>query len=179
MFNRGDLRMLTVIVGTAILTAIATVAVVKIRDPRTSSLEERVSRLEMQSLPPALPWLAPPPPAPPPPPPPVPCDEVSCVLENYKQVCCAQFRKVPDALDHVAISDGIAGVRAQVSSCNDMNATGIAKVEVKVSPEGTVTSVVVMKAPNSAIAACVANTMQLATFTPTMHGGSFTYPFKF
>jgi TonB family protein len=183
MLNRGDLRMLTVIVCTASLAAIATVAVVKIAssDARTSSLEARVAKLE---APPPLPAPPPPPPAPPAVlhdvvPDPAPCDEVSCVLDNYEPVCCAKFRKLSDGLDREAISTGVGEIRPLVTSCDDLNAKGRVKVSVKVLPDGTVSSVTVLEAPNTALATCVSNAMQRARFTPTVHGGSFRYPFIF
>ena len=178
MLNRGDLRMLTVIVCTASFTAIATVAVVTIAssDARTSSLEARVARLE-----------APRPPAAPPAPPvlpdvvvdPVQCDEVSCVLENYEPVCCAHFRKPADALDREAIITGVEQIRPFVRLCDHMNVKGRAKVSVKVLPDGTVSSVTAMEAPSRELATCVSNAMERARFIPTVHGGSFTYPFNF
>jgi len=175
MLNRGDLRMLTVIICTASFAAIATVAVVTIAstDARTSSLEARVARLE-----------APLPAAPPAPvvlhdvvPDPAPCDEVSCVLDNYEPVCCAHFRK--DALDLEAINTGIRIIRPYIALCDEMNVKGRVKVSVKVLPDGTVSNVAAKEAPSRALAACVTSAIDRARFVPTVHGGSFSYPFMF
>jgi outer membrane biosynthesis protein TonB len=182
MLNRGDLRMLTVIVSTASLSAIATVTVVKLTasDTRTSALEARVAKLEAPPpLPPPPPPLAPLPPLHDVVPDPEPCDEVSCVLDNYEPVCCAHFRKVAESLDRAAITEGVARIRGRVMSCNDMDAKGLVKVSVKVSPDGTVSGALVREAPNQALGVCVVHAMRSASFAPTLNGGSFSYPFVF
>jgi hypothetical protein len=46
-----------------------------------------------------------------------------------------------------------------------------------VSPAGDVDSVTVDAAPDTVVAACVAEAVQKATFAATRNGGSFRYPF--
>jgi hypothetical protein len=120
------------------------------------------------------------------------CDEVSCVLSNYAGACCAKFRraappptspvsKLPDTLDRHMISAGIDTVRARVAACGQ-HATGLVKVRIRVAPSGHVADVVIVEPrdPSAvALTRCVASVLQQATFDPTHHGGSFSYPFVF
>ena len=179
MWNRGDL-LLGVIVSTASFAAIATVTVtIASSDPCTSSLEARVAKLEAQR-----PLPAPPPTAALPIPhdlvlDPVPCDEVSCVLDNYEHICCAQFRKPTDGLDRAAIRSGVGEILPFVRLCDHMNVKGRVKVSVKVEPDGTISSVTPMEAPSRELATCVSSAVWQARFAPTLRGGSFSYPFLF
>ena len=117
------------------------------------------------------------------------CDEVSCVLMNYSNGCCEKYKKppvvappkgTPESLTRTMISNGISGVKANVSGCvTSSTAKGIVKVRVQVAGTGRVTNVVVEKAPDVVLARCVASAVQRATFERTVSGGSFSYPFVF
>jgi predicted Zn finger-like uncharacterized protein len=126
------------------------------------------------------------------------CDEVSCVLNNYEGACCQKFRKggarpsggtapkpsgggdLPDKLDRAMISDGVSKVKARVMACGDKSpAKGQVKVSVKVSPDGSISSVSVTATPDPGLGSCVQSAMQRATFRKTQSGGSFSYPFVF
>jgi len=120
------------------------------------------------------------------------CDEVSCVLSNYQGPCCAKFRAppitsknpsangVPDYLDRQSISNGIAKVKASVTSCGDRSTVkGKVKVRVHVGANGLVTRVSIEATPDPALGACVAAAIKRAVFERTQSGGSFSYPFVF
>ncbi len=129
------------------------------------------------------------------------CDEVSCVLNNYEGTCCAKFRKakgggggggggggtattkgsdLPEGLDRAMISNGIAAVKARVTSCGDKSpAKGKVKVKVVVGPDGKVSGVTVETTPDQALGTCVGAAVQKASFSKTQKGGSFSYPFVF
>jgi hypothetical protein len=128
------------------------------------------------------------------------CDEVSCVLNNNEGACCAKFKKpervvpsraptsqpaasnedLPDMLDRSMISEGVAKVKARVTSCGDRSpAKGQVKVAVKVAPDGHVTAVTVKNTPDPGLGSCVASMMQQAIFAKTQNGGSFAYPYTF
>jgi TonB family protein len=85
-----------------------------------------------------------------------------------------------DGLDRQMIMNGIGVVKPKVRACgNDTTAKGTVKVSVKVSPEGTVSAVVVKATPDEKLGSCVARAIRTAMFTPTKTGGSFSYPFVF
>jgi outer membrane biosynthesis protein TonB len=123
------------------------------------------------------------------------CDEVSCVLNNYEGSCCSKYKKskgggtskpasgggdLPDSLDRAMISDGVAKVKARVMACGDKSsAKGQVKVSVKVSPDGSVSSVQVKTTPDTSLGNCVQSAMSKASFKKTQNGGSFGYPFVF
>lgn len=120
------------------------------------------------------------------------CDEVSCVLTNNDGACCAKFLRepraaiirkdpaLPDSLDRTSISKAIASVKAGIAACGARwPATGKVKVRVRVSPAGRPVNVDIESTPDPKLAACVASTIQKATFEPTVNGGSFSYPFVF
>jgi TonB family protein len=128
------------------------------------------------------------PPAPPPPvaiaqPESQPCDEVSCVLDNYEGACCAAFAHaaaLPDAIDRSMITEAIAGVKWRVRACADTSAaTGKVKVHVKVDSTGRIAGVSVVEAPDPELGTCVADAVRKATFAKTQSGGTFSYPFVF
>jgi outer membrane biosynthesis protein TonB len=187
--TRGDLRTVILIVCTAIISSVGTAIVAHLliapHHDRTRELEARVTTLETRPVPPPPP--APAPPAPPPvviqPPDPTPCDEVSCVLENYEPTCCAQFRKSlqEDSLDRSMISAGVSDIiKARIAACGDRSsAKGKVKVSVKVAPDGSVRNVTVRETPDESLGRCVAAEMQHAHFAKTKYGGSFGYPFIF
>jgi ABC-type multidrug transport system fused ATPase/permease subunit len=116
------------------------------------------------------------------------CDEVSCVLGNFSGACCVKFRRppapklrtdLPEGLDRVAISEGIAAVKGRVAACGSQGAKGKVKVKVRVAASGAVTNVEVEAAPDAVLARCVASAIQKAVFPQTQLGGSFSYPFVF
>jgi hypothetical protein len=116
------------------------------------------------------------------------CDEVYCVLQNYKGACCAKYRKpttrgpftVLPELDRRMISAGIASVKAAVAACGTASTPkGMVKVNVRVADVGVVAEVKVTQTPDAALGRCVANAVQRAVFERTANGGSFTYPFVF
>ena len=101
------------------------------------------------------------------------------MLNNYEHVCCAQFRKPTDGLDRAAIRTGVAEILPFVRLCDHLNVKGRVKVSVVVQPDGLVSSVTPMEAPTRELATCVATAIESARFTPTLRGGSFSYPFLF
>jgi len=113
-----------------------------------------------------------------------PCDEVSCVLNNYEGACCQQIKHAPvsaaTGLTRTQISWAISYVKDRVTACGDKHpAKGIVKVHVRVRPDGAVTNVDVSQTPDAALGACVAEVIQSAKFPKTDDGGSFSYPFVF
>ncbi len=122
------------------------------------------------------------------------CDEVSCVLGNYRGACCTKYRPpgvpmppddpppstLPEVLDRAAITNGMAGVKARVKACASRStAKGIVKISVRVDGFGVVTSVTVKQSPDPALGTCVVDQVSRAVFPPTQMGGSFGYPFVF
>ena len=118
------------------------------------------------------------------------CDEVSCVLDDYRGACCAKLRRegvapppksaLPEALDRAMIATGIQAVRAQVDSCRtSSSAKGKVKVTIRVDFSGSVTEVVVLTTPDAGLGSCVASAVAKAKFDKTRTGGSFSYPFVF
>ncbi|HEU0030874.1 MAG TPA: hypothetical protein VFQ53_09580 [Kofleriaceae bacterium] len=117
------------------------------------------------------------------------CDEVSCVLSNYEGACCTKYRHGPvlltpprksslsDSLDRAAIADGMAQIRSLARACGP--AKGQVMVHVRVTAAGSVGSVTVESAPDDAVGACVAAAVRHASFSRTVRGGSFRYPFVF
>ena len=78
------------------------------------------------------------------------------------------------------ISNGIAAVKARVTSCGDKSpAKGKVKVKVVVEGSGKVSSVGVETTPDPSLGACVSAAVQKASFGKTQKGGSFSYPFVF
>lgn len=121
------------------------------------------------------------------------CDEVSCILDKYRQACCARFKPaepdpvvekpssgLPEKLDKVMVQEGMGSIKPAVIACGEQNpARGTVKVSVKVSPAGKIQSVGVAATPDPALGACVAAAVKLAKFPETDEGGSFGYPFVF
>jgi len=191
--NRGDLRLVVAILGTAVLSSIITVVVyarstaapttpaATSADPRIEALETQLRALEAQlaerqAEASARPAVAPAPD-------PDPCDEVACVLNNYEAACCAAFKKphvAADALDRQMISAGVATVKTHIQACGERStAKGMVKVGVKVAPDGSVAAVSIKESPDDKLGRCVAKAMASATFAATQYGGSFSYPFVF
>jgi len=119
------------------------------------------------------------------------CDEVSCVLEKYARPCCARYKPADsgfkpafpgqlEALDKVAVKEGIEGVKPRVISCGEkIAAKGTVKVAMTVAPDGTVKDASVADSPTPELGQCVAKALRAATFAKTAKGGTFTYPFVF
>lgn len=119
------------------------------------------------------------------------CDEVSCVVSDYAEACCAKYRKqppahaapadgLPETLTRDLIMQGINPVAPAVRACGDRSsARGKVKVHVQVAPDGHVSDVVLKETPDTDLGACVSARMKTAKFNATHRGGSFTYPFVF
>jgi hypothetical protein len=193
--NRGDARLFFAIVATAIVAAATTGVVMRLIGSATTEaavvrLEHRVEALEkpVPALPPptVIPMLDIPlsgaetMPVPEPVADPDPCDEVSCVLNNYEPTCCAHFKKPSEGIDRAMIVAAMATVKPLVQRCGDhSSAKGRVKVSVKVAPDGTIGKVTVVTTPDVALGTCVAAAFQGMKFPPTISGGSFGYPFQF
>lgn len=121
------------------------------------------------------------------------CDEVSCVLTNYKGACCAKYKSaIPEvtanttlaatgtSLSRQDISKVIGLARSSIVSCGDRStATGTVKVNVKVRPDGKVASISTNQAYDAKVSGCVLDVVKTLTFPVTDDGGSFSYPFVF
>lgn len=117
------------------------------------------------------------------------CGEIDCVLSNYADACCAQYRagtpspEVADggtSLDRAKISDAIAKVKPKIAACGEkFPAKGVVKLAVRVAPGGKVERVVVKQTPTAELGDCVQAVVARATFPATDSGGSFSYPFMF
>lgn len=125
------------------------------------------------------------------------CDEVSCILDKYRQACCAKFKPaeppqdpkpenekppsgLPEKLDKLMVQEGMAGVKPTVIACGErIAAKGTVKVAVKVSGSGKVVSATAIESPDPELGSCVASAVKLAKFPETDEGGSFNYPFAF
>ncbi len=116
------------------------------------------------------------------------CDEVYCVLQNYKGACCAKYRKpaqsatftVLPELDRRMITAGMASVKAAVHSCAAVRSSkGTVKVSVEVADVGVVRNVRVVSTPDVELGQCIAGAVLQAVFAHTANGGTFTYPFVF
>jgi hypothetical protein len=121
------------------------------------------------------------------------CDEVSCILDKYKQSCCARFKPpepepviekpasgLPEKLDKLMVQEGIAAVKPAVIACGENNGIhGTVKLQVRVSPSGKPLDVAVALTPDAALGTCVAAAVKLARFAETDEGGTFGYPFVF
>jgi predicted Zn finger-like uncharacterized protein len=120
------------------------------------------------------------------------CSEVTCVVNGYADKCCEIYREhasggtsgtspatsLPDSLDRSAIATGIA--RIDTSGCRDKSPVhGNVTAGVKVSSDGTVTTVTVRSSPDEALSACVTDAVRKGTFARTQRGGSFAYVWRF
>jgi TonB family protein len=85
----------------------------------------------------------------------------------------------PERLEPAAISLAIDSVRSHVMQCRAPGVVGQVVVRIKVASDGHVGSVVLERAPDSALGKCVVVAVRAASFTPTRDGGSFRYPFVF
>ncbi len=202
--NRGDARLLVVVLATAIVSSAATALITarltspSATDERLQRLDERITVLELVRKvsevqvprdsglqPPAQPPLVLTPVAQPDP---ADCDEVSCVLDDYAPACCTRYGHpvihhdgLPDSLDRAMISEGIANVKARVVACGDKhpNVKGTVSLSVRVEPGGMIAHETINYAADPALGACVQDAVSYARFAKTRDGGSFRYPFVF
>ena len=112
------------------------------------------------------------------------CDEVSCVIDGYAGACCARFRKVPSGkpaeITRDDITKAIAKLKPTLMACGDKStAHGVVRMSVKVSPAGTVASVMIKDTPDPNLGKCVALAAKKLGFPATDAGGSFSVPFTF
>jgi TonB family protein len=119
------------------------------------------------------------------------CDEVACVLSKYDRPCCERYKpaqsdiskrsgSIPEDLDRAAVRSGMEKVKPAVVACGEKTgAKGTVKIAVTVAPEGNVTSSEVAESPDSGLGSCVAAAIKRASFSKSVNGGSFTYPFVF
>lgn len=121
------------------------------------------------------------------------CDEVSCILDKYKQACCVRFKPaevepppekpasgLPEKLDKLMVTEAISPAKPAVIACGErFPARGTVKIQVRVSPSGKVLSANVTSSPDPDLGTCVAGAVKLAKFPETDEGGSFGYPFAF
>jgi hypothetical protein len=85
---------------------------------------------------------------------------------------------LPENLDRAAISEGLATISTK--RCGGASsATGLVKVQLKVSATGAVTSVTVHSSPDAALSACVVEQAKQGRFRPTQRGASFGYLWRF
>ena len=122
-----------------------------------------------------------------------PCDEVSCVLDNYTGACCAQFRRGrgprnPDESPDTAslqtsppvdeIRSALTPDRRAVSSCAvEANFEGVLKVRIKIDPAGKVTEVTIAD-QEQALVSCVARVMKKHTFSRSQNGATVSFPYR-
>ncbi len=123
------------------------------------------------------------------------CDEVSCILDKYRQPCCAALKPpependpvvekpssgLPEKLDKLMVREGMSAVKPAVIACGEQfPSKGTVKISVKVSGSGRIVKASVASSPDPALGACVAAAVKLAKFPETDDGGSFAYPFAF
>ena len=113
------------------------------------------------------------------------------MLEKYARACCARYKPADsgfkpafpgqaEALDKVAVKEGIEGVKPRVIACGEkFSAKGTVKIAMTVGPDGNVKDASVTDSPTPELGSCVAQALRAATFLKTAKGGSFVYPFAF
>jgi TonB family protein len=113
------------------------------------------------------------------------------VLSKYDRPCCERYKpaqsdiskrsgSIPEDLDRAAVRSGMEKVKPAVVACGEKTgAKGTVKIAVTVAPEGNVTSSEVAESPDSGLGSCVAAAIKRASFSKSVNGGSFTYPFVF
>lgn len=116
-----------------------------------------------------------------------PCDEVSCVLDNYAGACCAKYKPgaprpttngVPESVSREELHQALDELRRPVKRCatkEDM--TGIIKVRFRVLPSGDVGDVTIADV-EPALAACVTRAFKKHTFPASVNGVNASFPFK-
>ena len=115
-----------------------------------------------------------------------PCDEVSCVLDNYAGACCEKYRRdrrgaetasQPESPTREEIVNTLRPARRAVSSCAvAANFEGTLKVKLTIAPEGTVSRVSVDDV-EPALVACVARVIKQHRFSKTRSGVTVSFPF--
>ncbi len=122
-----------------------------------------------------------------------PCDEVSCVLDNYTGACCEQYRRTrgprnPDELpDTASLQDSppvdelrstLTTDRRAVSRCAiEANFEGTLKVKLTIDPSGKVTTVTIAD-QESPLVNCVARVMKKHTFSRSRNGATVSFPYQ-
>jgi hypothetical protein len=122
-----------------------------------------------------------------------PCDEVSCVLDNYAGACCEQFRRArgprspEDYPDTASLQDRppteeirsmLTTDRRAVSSCAvEANFEGVLKVKIKIDPSGKVTAVSI-EDQEAQLVGCVSRVMKKHTFSPSRSGATVSFPYQ-
>lgn len=122
-----------------------------------------------------------------------PCDEVSCVLDNYAGACCERFRRprgprAPDqAPDTASLQDRpptdeirstLMADRRAVSTCAvAANFEGALKVRVTIDPDGNVSTVTIPD-EEPALVSCVARVMKKHTFSASRSGASVSFTYQ-
>ncbi len=123
------------------------------------------------------------------------CDEVSCILDKYRQPCCAAMKPpepanepvvekpstgLPAKLDKRMVQEAMGAVKPAVIACGErFPIKGTVKLSVKVSSSGRILTASVSSSPDPELSACVTTAVKLAKFPETDDGGSFAYPFAF
>lgn len=120
-----------------------------------------------------------------------PCDEVACVMVDYRDPCCSKFKKprgggsapgaddVPDRLAPDMIREALHPLRGAIVACGDDSSAGHrVKVRVRVEPDGS-SEVSIADTDDARLAECVANAVRKATYPLTLTGGAFTQPYVF
>jgi hypothetical protein len=87
--------------------------------------------------------------------------------------------KLPEKLDRTMISNGVYTVRQRIMACGAGFPGTQLRLSVTVTPEGTVSNVVVKDSPDPWLSGCVAARMKGAFFAKTRSGGAFSQPFVF
>ena len=110
-------------------------------------------------------------------------------MSKYDRPCCERYKPkdsftpknvVPDELDKSMVKAGVEKIKPRVVACGEQNgAKGTVRLAVTVDGEGTVKSVSVTEAPDSALGECVSTAMKKAKFGKSVNGGEFNYPFVF
>lgn len=112
-------------------------------------------------------------------------DEVGCLLADRPPACCAMYGNrhivpAPTSLTAPQVRDAVVRLRSRIARCaEESDEHGTVRAQVKVGPDGKVTSVTIRDAPDDALAQCVAAILRSARFPSTHQGGSFLYPFVF
>lgn len=104
------------------------------------------------------------------------CTDVSCMVNNYADPCCAIYKNggIPEQLDKPAIATGLTTIPAK--ACKG---SGEVSLSIKVSPAGSVASVTHRGPSDTPLAQCVAAAARRGRFAKTQRGGSFGYIWRF
>ncbi len=118
-------------------------------------------------------------------PPITPCDEVSCVLNNYEGACCAKYKRgappssdPPESVSRQELTEALQALRIPVAACATREAfAGIIKVRFRILPSGKVDDVRIEDV-EPALATCITRAFKARTFTATTNGVTAAFPFK-